>query len=137
MGAKREAPPLPSDDLFDGDYSDEKRRQVTRSDGARLRSRRKYMFRGATLRCNLLLFDQLRQERVIEIRRRQLQRGEGSSSVATTSPPLLRQLQRGEGRSSASAGLSAATLGAPSQNEEAEQAATAKLKEELNDALLQ
>ena len=85
MGTKREAPPLPGDDLFDGDYSDEKRRQVAHSNGARLRGSRKYMFGGATPRRDLPLFDRLWRERTIEIRCRQLQRGEGSSSAATTS----------------------------------------------------
>ena len=172
MGTKREAPPLPGDDLFDGDYSDEKRRQVARSDAARLHDSRKYMFRDALPRRDLPLFDWLRRERAIEIRRRQLQRGEGNSSAATASPPLRRQLQRRKGSSSVSTGPSAAVPGAPppedydperfgvtlgpedfvpeeqlaqrmaaavmlSRNEAAEQAATAKLKEELNDALLQ
>ena len=104
MAPKREAEPLPGDEVFDGDYSDEKRRQVARSDAARLRGSYRYMTGGASPRRDLPLFDRLRAERSQEMRRRcQAQRAEwSSSSVATASPPLRpRKLQHGEGSSSA------------------------------------
>ena len=86
MAPKREAP-LPSDDQFGGDYSDEKRAQVVRSDVARKRGARKYS-RGGSVRCDLPEFDRLRREREIEIRRRKqlrLRHGEGSSSAGASS----------------------------------------------------
>ena len=92
MAPKREAtPPLPGDDSeFRGDFSDEKRALVVRSDGARKRGSRKYKFGepipASWLRRDLPEFDRLRRER--EIRRRQqlrLRHGEGSSSAGASS----------------------------------------------------
>ena len=83
MAPKREPEAaLPGDDRFGGDYSDEKRAQVVRSDGAR-----KYSH-GGSVRRDLPEFDRLRREREIEIRRRQqlrLRHGEGSSSACASS----------------------------------------------------
>ena len=51
MPPKREADaPLPGDEVFDGDYFDEKHRQVARSDAARLRDSYRYMTGGASPR---------------------------------------------------------------------------------------
>ena len=95
MAPKREAEPLPGDDKFGGDYSDEKRRQVSRSDGARKRGVLKYKL-GEPVpagwhRRDLPEFDRLRRLGEIEIRRREQLRlhGEGSSSAGASSSLLL------------------------------------------------
>ena len=89
MPPKREAEaPLPGDGVFDGDYSDEKRRQVARSDAARLRGSYRYNTGGTSPRRDLPLFDRLRAERSQEIcRRRAAQRAEWSSSSAAPATP--------------------------------------------------
>lgn len=94
MAPKREAtPPLPGDDSeFRGDFSDERRALVVRSDGARKRGSRKYKI-GEPIPAawkvrKLPEFDRLRREREVEIRRRQqlrLRNGEGSSSAGASS----------------------------------------------------
>ena len=117
MPPKREAEaPLPGDGVFDGDYSDEKRRQVARSDAARLRGSYRYNTGGASPRRDLPLFDRLRAERSQEVRRRRAaQRAEWSSSSAppATPPPRPRKLQLGEGSSSSAVASSAADAPPP------------------------
>ena len=90
MAPKREPEaPLPGDDRFGGDYSDAKRAQIVRSDGARKRGARKYSH-GGSVRCDLPEFDRLRREREREIDRRRREkflRGASSSSAAPGAPP--------------------------------------------------
>ena len=72
MAPKREPEAaLPGDDRFGGDYSDEKRALVVRSEGARKRAARKYKLGepvpDAYFRRDVPEFDRLRREREREI----------------------------------------------------------------------
>ena len=99
MAPKREnSPPLPGDDRFGGDYSDERRAKLVRSDGARKRCSRKWTNDHLPVPQPLRYraveeFDRLRWERELERRRRaRLNGGEGSSSGSASSstvPPAL------------------------------------------------
>ena len=155
MAPKRERDaPLPGDDRFGGDYSDAKRAQIVRSDGARKRGAWRYG--GGPVRCDLPEFDRLRRvrEREIDRRRREqlLSAGASSSSAGASSSSAAPGPPPPAGYDPEHYGVTlgpedfipddqlertlAATL-LRSQNEAAEFAAKIKRDEELDEVLME